>query len=200
MAKNNNLTDFVTDIANHIRGKVGLSATTKINPQSFSDYVGEMPHLVDISEQFPRLVANVVKGDEPDTIYFPADFPWQYLSDGSNFLSVIVFHAVLSYKFSEAVGAGAGIIGTLSISYSPNLYDVKTIFLNGADTDLHTFSCWFGMLAQNTSNNADSYHLSIDYNRDDPNSDKFEASIVVTPYIVKIGDRVLSLQTCKGEE
>ena len=41
MAKNNNLTDFVTDIANAIRAK--CKTRGKINPQEFSEFVGGMP-------------------------------------------------------------------------------------------------------------------------------------------------------------
>ena len=41
MAKNNNLTDFVTDIADTIRAKCKI--TGKINPQDFSAFVGGMP-------------------------------------------------------------------------------------------------------------------------------------------------------------
>lgn len=41
MAKNNNLTDFVTDLADAIRAK--CKTTGKINPQDFSKFVGGMP-------------------------------------------------------------------------------------------------------------------------------------------------------------
>ena len=41
MAKNNNLTDFVTDLANAIRAKCKTTGT--INPQDFSKFVGGMP-------------------------------------------------------------------------------------------------------------------------------------------------------------
>ena len=41
MAKNNNLTDFVTDLAAAIRSK--CKTTGKINPQDFSKFVGGMP-------------------------------------------------------------------------------------------------------------------------------------------------------------
>lgn len=41
MAKNNNLTDFVTDIADAIRAKCKTTGT--INPQNFSKFVGGMP-------------------------------------------------------------------------------------------------------------------------------------------------------------
>lgn len=41
MPKNNNLTDFVTDLADAIRAKCGTTGT--INPQVFSKFVGGMP-------------------------------------------------------------------------------------------------------------------------------------------------------------
>lgn len=41
MAKNNNLTDFITDLANAIRAKCKTKG--KINPQDFSKFVGGMP-------------------------------------------------------------------------------------------------------------------------------------------------------------
>ena len=41
MAKNNNLTDFVTDLANAIRAKCKTKGA--INPQDFSKFVGGMP-------------------------------------------------------------------------------------------------------------------------------------------------------------
>lgn len=41
MAKNNNLTDFITDLANAIRAK--CKTTGSINPQDFSKFVGGMP-------------------------------------------------------------------------------------------------------------------------------------------------------------
>ena len=41
MAKNNNLTDFVTDLADAIRAKCKTTGT--INPQDFSKFIGGMP-------------------------------------------------------------------------------------------------------------------------------------------------------------
>lgn len=41
MPKNNNLTDFVTDLANTFRAKCGTTGT--INPQNFSKFVSGMP-------------------------------------------------------------------------------------------------------------------------------------------------------------
>lgn len=43
MAKNNNLTDFVTDLANVIRAKENVPTTRKINPQDFSDHIAAFP-------------------------------------------------------------------------------------------------------------------------------------------------------------
>ena len=40
MAKNNNLTDFLTDVANAIRAKKGTTA--KINPQDFSSEIASI--------------------------------------------------------------------------------------------------------------------------------------------------------------
>ena len=42
MAKNNNLTDFLTDLANTIRTKKGYASTTKLNPQDFSSEISSI--------------------------------------------------------------------------------------------------------------------------------------------------------------
>lgn len=43
MAKNNNLTDFVRDLADGFREKLGWETTDKINPQDFRDFVEHSP-------------------------------------------------------------------------------------------------------------------------------------------------------------
>lgn len=43
MAKNNNLTDFVRDLADGFREKLGWQSTDKINPQDFRDFVEHSP-------------------------------------------------------------------------------------------------------------------------------------------------------------
>ena len=48
MAKNNNLTDFLTDVANAIREKDGSTGT--INPQDFSDKIKAIQTGVDTSD------------------------------------------------------------------------------------------------------------------------------------------------------
>ena len=42
MAKNNNLTDFLTDLANTIRTKKGYTSTVKLNPQNFSSEISSI--------------------------------------------------------------------------------------------------------------------------------------------------------------
>lgn len=43
MAKNNNLTDFVTDLANEIRYKANIPVSRKINPQDFAEHITDFP-------------------------------------------------------------------------------------------------------------------------------------------------------------
>lgn len=55
MAKNNNLTDFLTDLADGIRAKKGM--TGKINPQNFRSEIASIETGVDTSD------ATAVAGD-----------------------------------------------------------------------------------------------------------------------------------------
>lgn len=48
MAKNNNLTDFLTDVANAIRTKKGTTGT--IDPQSFSSEIASISTGIDTSD------------------------------------------------------------------------------------------------------------------------------------------------------
>lgn len=50
MAKNNNLGDFTTDLANAIRTKKGYPATQKINPQNFSSEIESIETGMDTSD------------------------------------------------------------------------------------------------------------------------------------------------------
>ena len=193
MAKNNNLTDFVTDIANHFRDKLGV--TGKINPQNFSEYIDAMPHLVDISDQFPDLALNMSKEDAETPIDFPANFPWAVLPNGESFLPVVVFHAVLSYQFSEVVTTTGG---SMQIQNTDYTVMVAELSIDAGDTELHTVSEWWGLVYPPAG--ADTpYYAGIFYDESDTAMEKCTASIKITPYILKIGDRVLSLRTCKGE-
>ena len=195
MAKNNNLTDFVTDIANHFRDKLGLPGSEKINPQNFGDHIDAMPHLVDISGEFPDLALNMSKGDAETTIDFPANFPWAVLPDGESFLPVVVFHAVMAYQFSEVVSTTGGTMQIQNTDFSTTVTDLS---IDAGDTVLHTKSEWWGLVYPPTGA-VTPYYAGIFYDETDTAMEKCTASIKVTPYIVKIGDRVLSLRTCKGE-
>lgn len=193
MAKNNNLTDFLTDIANHFRDKLGV--TNKINPQNFSDYIDAMPHLVDISEQFPDLALNMSKEDPETAIDFPDNFPWKVLPNGESFLPVVVFHAVLSYQFSEVVTTTGGFMQIQNADFTTTITELS---IDAGDTDLHTKSEWWGLVYPPSGEDTP-YYAGISYDENDTAMEKCTASIKITPYIVKIGDRVLSLRTCKGE-
>ena len=59
MAKNNNLTDFLTDVANAIREKDGSTGT--INPQDFSDKIKAIQTGVDTSDA-TATSADILKG------------------------------------------------------------------------------------------------------------------------------------------
>ena len=50
MAKNDNLTDFLTGVATAIRGKRGYPASQKINPQDFESEIGSITTGIDISD------------------------------------------------------------------------------------------------------------------------------------------------------
>ena len=66
MAKNNNLTDFLTDVANAIRAKKGTTA--KINPQNFASEIASISTGGGESwEEF--LVAEGVSNTEEDGAY-----------------------------------------------------------------------------------------------------------------------------------
>ena len=69
MAKNNNLTDFVTDLADAIRAKCGTTGT--INPQDFSKFVGGMPFY-----KFLETVDITAKSDSEKTL--PLSFGYTY--------------------------------------------------------------------------------------------------------------------------
>ena len=66
MAKNNNLTDFLTDVANAIRAKKGTTA--KINPQNFSSEIGNFTLLKSQTKSI-SLTSNGTTTITPDSGY-----------------------------------------------------------------------------------------------------------------------------------
>lgn len=66
MAKNNNLTDFLTDIANALRTKKGT--TEKINPQDFSSEIASIPTNVESNEGYIYLKVNATEDEMKNKI------------------------------------------------------------------------------------------------------------------------------------
>ena len=50
MSKQNNLTDFLTGVANTIRGKKGYPASQKINPQDFESEISSISTGIDTTD------------------------------------------------------------------------------------------------------------------------------------------------------
>ena len=66
MSKNNNLTDFVRDLADGFREKLGWQSTDKINPQDFRDFIGHSPSAGTLTTGLETL--NWTKNIESDQI------------------------------------------------------------------------------------------------------------------------------------
>lgn len=107
MPKNNNLTDFVTDLANAIRAKCGTTGT--INPQDFSKFVGGMPFFkfretVDITAnsatefKLPLDYENIyVKGE----VYLTNDNGLTEIVDGTGFVSANGNNSVMLFTINN---------------------------------------------------------------------------------------------------
>lgn len=94
MAKNNNLTDFVRDLADGFREKLGWETTDKINPQDFRDFVDHSPSVGNLTEGLETL--NWTKRIESDqlSVECPASIPKSYYYDeatGTQLLPLIQF-------------------------------------------------------------------------------------------------------------
>ena len=94
MAKNNNLTDFVTDLADAIRAKCKTTGT--INPQDFSKFVGGMPFYKKTSTQDftsksatpSELILTSETGYEKARVYLTNDNGATELPSGSAFIAL----------------------------------------------------------------------------------------------------------------
>ena len=87
MSKNNNLTDFLTDTANHIRSKAGINDTTKINPQNFANIIDTMPMLAQegaTGSRYRKYTHNYTSGGDFINLINPYDKDYQLtFADGT---------------------------------------------------------------------------------------------------------------------
>ena len=74
MAKNDNLTDFVTDIADGFREKGGYTEENKIDPQNFRDYIENSPGLAGFSQFLgPLNWTKTLQNNVNEEVYCPAE-------------------------------------------------------------------------------------------------------------------------------
>ena len=117
MAKTNNLTDYLTDLADTIRTKKGTSAL--INPQDFASEVAS------IDTAKPETSANVVPSISAQTIYPSA---------GETFNVVNVSEVTSAIDANIQAGnikSGISILGVSGTLTSASLYSASVIFTNG---------------------------------------------------------------------
>ena len=74
MAKNNNLTDFVTDLADGFREKLGWETTDKINPQDFRDFVEHSPSVGNLTDGLEPLNRTItILNNSYEYVYCPIE-------------------------------------------------------------------------------------------------------------------------------
>lgn len=74
MAKNNNLTDFVRDLADGFREKLGWPSTDKINPQDFRDFIVHSPSVGSLTTGLESLNwTKTILNDTYENVYCPSD-------------------------------------------------------------------------------------------------------------------------------
>ena len=197
MAKNNNLTDFVTDIANVIRRKENVPVTQKINPQDFSNLIDGLPHLIDASARFPSMAVdiNIIGGTVDKYVEFPTDFPWITLPDGTDFITPVVF------KIDASITATTDGYASVSVYYraSEDEGGGTVLLLSAPDSGTDSATAYVVMtLAKPRPGSTYKPNLWAAADQG-PDSEEPTMKIKITPYLVMMGENVLSLQTCKGE-
>lgn len=150
MAKNNNLTDFVTDLADGFREKLGWQTTDKINPQDFRDFIVHSPSVGTITTGLESL--NWTKNFETDefTVNCPKIETSLYYEETTDTqqLPLVCFTitAVDSLTDGEEIVLGdsqtAARIGSLTATKSLLQY-ILPVFGNYDDNNSATFAPFF---------------------------------------------------------
>ena len=170
MAKNNNLTDFVRDLADGFREKLGWRSTDKINPQDFRDFIEHSPSVGALTEGLDTL--NWTRPlDEQVSIACPSTLEkslYYNVDTATQLLPLIQFRIVALDPIAEGDSIfivdemTQGYIGTLSatkteIRYilpvfaateTPNLYPKFPIFsitpdlLNSGNVRVQMTAAW----------------------------------------------------------
>lgn len=113
MAKNNNLTDFLVDVADSIRTKKGYASTVKINPQNFSTEI-----------------ASIVSSKNQNKIVTPTTSTQYIIADtGYTGLGTVTVNAMptttLSSSFHYADSQSNGIILSAGYTSEHNLLGIN---------------------------------------------------------------------------
>lgn len=84
MAKNNNLTDFVRDLADGFREKLGWESTDKINPQDFRDFVEHSPAAGNLIYGLETLNwTKTLLNNQYETVLCPSELDVNYYFDAT---------------------------------------------------------------------------------------------------------------------
>lgn len=178
MAKNDNLTDFVTDLADAIRWKCNSSSAVKINPQNFADEIKNLPYLKDISGMFPTLAPTLTAYGDSASFALPSNFPWVGNNQGQ-YLSIVVL------KFEVTQGATSE--GDVHIFYAGSGNEIADFY--AAPDGETTYYTW-GVLVGGGDNEG----VVIEAQGPTDGS----VSVKCTPYLLMCGQSVFSARTAKG--
>lgn len=131
MAKNNNLTDFVRDLADGFREKLGWQSTDKINPQDFRDFIEHSPSVGTLNTGLEALNTTKTIINGVAQIYPEGNIETRYYFDestGTQLLPLICFQIMTidalegSEEIRVADDLTSGTIGTLTATNSKVTY------------------------------------------------------------------------------
>lgn len=131
MAKNNNLTDFVRDLADGFREKLGWPSTDKINPQDFRDFIEHSPSVGTLTTGLESLNITKTIVNDVEQIYPGSDIETSFYFDestGTQLFPLIQFQitAIDALEGTEEIRVADdgtdGTIGTLTATNSTVTY------------------------------------------------------------------------------